>query len=161
AVEEDQPTFYLAFDRSPEGEPVSLAFALPPRQFVERLVGQASSLPSSPLTPNSSPPRGEGSKSGLPPRPGGPLTSGYLNGRGWAERLVVDETRGLTRSGRVKFLGPPDLAPLARFQHPPAFWVRVRLDTPGASPSARLSGVWLNAVPAVQGTTVRNEVVGS
>jgi predicted phage baseplate assembly protein len=85
----------------------------------------------------------------------------YWNGRQWTELAVVDETRNFTESGAVQFIGPPDMAALAKFEPTPRFWIRVRLVHSPADEAPLLSGVFLNAVRVVQATTIRHELLGS
>jgi Baseplate J-like protein len=97
----------------------------------------------------------------------GPETGGlrlawtYWNGTGWQPLVVTDETRELTQSGAVRFLGPPDAEALAKFELAERYWIRVELLDASDGYAARVDGVFANAVDAVQAITVRNEVVGS
>jgi predicted phage baseplate assembly protein len=143
AVEEQQPTFYLAFDRALPNEAVTVYVTGPPRRFVER------------------PPAGPASA------PGGEEAEGdttlaweYWDGGGWAELPVVDGTRSLTEPGTVQFLGPAGMAALARFDDRPRYWIRARLLQGGAD-ALLVDGVFLNAVEVVQATTTPTELLGS
>jgi hypothetical protein len=142
-VEEPSPTFYLGLDRALPNDSVSLYFATPPRQYVERLPApgaEASSV--------------QGSEEIA-------LTWEYWNGVEWARLAVVDGTRSLTESGIVGFVAPADMEALQLFDEPaPRFWVRARL-VEGADKAQVLAGVFLNAVDSEQATTIREEVLGS
>jgi predicted phage baseplate assembly protein len=85
----------------------------------------------------------------------------YWNGQRWTELTVVDETRNFTESGTVQFIGPADMAALAKFEPTPHYWIRVRLLHSPPDGAPLLSGVFLNAVRVVQATTVQNELLGS
>ncbi len=54
-----------------------------------------------------------------------PLTWEYASSTGWVPLAVVDDTRGLTRSGAVRFVGPADLAPTAQLGRT-FCWLRAR-----------------------------------
>ena len=85
----------------------------------------------------------------------------YWNGQRWTELTVVDETRNFTESGTVQFIGPADMAALAKFEPTPHYWIRVRLLHSPPDETPLLSGVSLNAVRVVQATTVQDELLGS
>jgi hypothetical protein len=85
----------------------------------------------------------------------------YWNGQQWTELTVVDETRNFTESGTVQFIGPVDMATLAKFEPTPRYWIRIRLLQSPADEAPLLSGVFLNAVRVVQATTVQDELLGS
>jgi hypothetical protein len=138
-VEEKEPTFYLGFDRPLPNDAINLYFIVPPRQLAEVLT------------------TGEAAADAGEPK----LLWQYWNGRAWAELVVVDETRSLTESGGVQFLGPTDQAALARFDVTPRYWICIRRVQGGEGYNPLLSGVLLNAVSVVQATTVTNEVLGS
>ncbi|BCJ39855.1 putative baseplate assembly protein [Actinoplanes ianthinogenes] len=70
--------------------------------------------------------------------------------------LIRDETRGLTRSGRVQFTGPG--ATIRRDQD--QYWFRARLRTGHYDRAPRLDAVLTNTVRATQAQTVRDEVLG-
>ncbi len=139
-VEDQDPTCYLGFDQSLPNEAISLYFVVPPRTLVDRS-----------SSPGAAAPEGEQR-----------LVWEYWNGRQWAELAVADDSRGLTESGRVELLGPADMAPLTRFDLTPRFWLRLRRVAGSADvDDTLLGGVFLNAVEAVQATTVRDELLGS
>jgi hypothetical protein len=140
-----EPSLYLGLDGPLPDAAVSLFLAMPPRQFVERLKTNAD-WETGAATPDEAEPK---------------LAWEYWNGREWTELAVVDETRSLTESGRVRFLGPADLAALTKFSLTPRYWVRIRLVQDGEGYAPLLSGVFLNAVRAIQAMTVRDEVLGS
>ncbi len=73
----------------------------------------------------------------------------------WAALEVLDDTQGLTRSGTVQFIPPPDLARDRRFGLD-AWWLRA-----AAAPAAKLRGLYLNTAWAVQGETIEGEPLGS
>jgi hypothetical protein len=85
----------------------------------------------------------------------------YWNGQRWTELTVVDETRNFTESGTVQFIGPADMAALAKFGPTPRYWIRIRLLQSPADEAPLLSGVSLNAVRVIQATTVQDELLGS
>ena len=88
-----------------------------------------------------------------------PFTWEYLAPEGWAELPAIDETAGFTRSGTVRFIGPPDHTPSAG-PAGPAYWIRARFKEPAEVAPLAISGVWANAVWATQRSTVRGEVAG-
>ncbi len=138
-VEEKEPTFYLSFDQPLPNNAINLYFVVPPRQFVEKLKTDVAD-------PNGGDRR---------------LLWEYWNGREWARLVVADETKDFTESGSVQFLGPTDLAALAKFDPPSRYWLRVRLLERTEDYAHLLSGVFLNAVRVVQATTLRGELLGS
>jgi len=136
------PTFYLGLDTAFPGQPISLHAAATPRTFTRRVVrsGSAAHLPSSALAP---------------------LQWEYFNGTDWSELTVFDDTSGLTASGQLTFLTPPDIARLAKRDLTPRSWVRARSATNDPFDTAELQGVFLNATPAVEARSVEDETVGS
>jgi predicted phage baseplate assembly protein len=144
AVEEKEPTFYLGFDQPLPNNAITLYFVVPPRQFVEKLKTDVAENDTN--DPNGGDPR---------------LLWEYWNGREWARLVIADETKGFTESGSVQFLGPTDLAALAKFDPPSRYWLRVRLLERTEDYAPLLSGVFLNAVRVVQATTLRDELLGS
>jgi hypothetical protein len=147
-VAETEPTFYLGFDRKLPNSAVNLYFVAPPRQFVEKIL----------LLPGPEEMRAE-----LPEEVAAEpkLTWEYWSGSQWAELAVVDETKRLTESGVVQFIGPADLVELAKFEPTPRYWIRTRQVAGGVEYAPWLSGVFLNAVQVVQATTIQNELLGS
>ena len=99
----------------------------------------------------------------------------YWNGQGWQALGIVDETRNFSRSGSVGFFGPPKHMHSLEFGHD-AYWLRVyrpdavtddRCNGGGAAgtnaPPAmpRIAAIRLNTVPANNGESLNDEVVGS
>jgi hypothetical protein len=164
--EETEPTFYLGFDRKLPNGGVSLFFVVPPRQVVERL----------PIAPA---PSWEAAMAAIsieiateievrdsemrPREPEGEsrLLWQYWNGIEWAPLFVSDDTNDLTESGSLQFLGPADAAALAKFALDERYWIRACVRDASGGYAPRISGVFLNAVDALQSTTIRNELVGS
>ncbi len=91
-----------------------------------------------------------------------PLAWDYWGERGWGELSVRDLTGGLSRTGLIQFVGPPDA--VARDGPGGAlFRIRARLK-PGLPASAfrvRLGGVWLNAAWASEGTRYPGDTLGT
>jgi Baseplate J-like protein len=143
AIQADlDPAFYLGFDAAFPEQPISLYAAAAPRAFsgsVVRTLG-AASLPSSAPSP---------------------LRWEYFNGTDWTELIVFDGTSGLTESGSLEFLTPPDIASLAKLDLTPRYWVRARSATNDPFDTQRLQGVFLNAAVAIQAVSVQAETVGS
>lgn len=94
------------------------------------------------------------------PPHGVPLKYEYWNGRAWQQLRTVDETRGLLRRGYLRFYTPADHAPSDEFGRP-AYWLRVTALQKDRVPTAYLGALLLNTVPAVNATTVRDEILGS
>ncbi|MCU1670268.1 MAG: hypothetical protein JWP40_3195 [Blastococcus sp.] len=88
-----------------------------------------------------------------------PLVWEYAAAAGWADLGAVDETRGLSRSGPVGFIGPADLVPTPMFGRT-LCWLRVRPAVPGPVPSPRLRRILLNTVPATAAVPAADEVLG-
>ena len=156
-VEETDPTLYIGFDRPLPSVAVNLLFTVPARQLVEplaraRLRGGflAIKRPSDLLT------EGESETT-----QNAPIRWEYWNGRSWAPLTVADGTSNLTESGIVQLLGPSDMAPLPGLEDATRHWLRVVRQTADKQSEPTLSGIFVNAVDAVQATTVRNEVLGS
>lgn len=80
----------------------------------------------------------------------------YWNGSSWKTFTVADGTQGLRKSGVLQFLVPPDFAPSIEFGRR-RHWLRMRLPQ-GKLPPVR--SVILNTTLAVQGVTIKNEVLG-
>ena len=78
-----------------------------------------------------------------------------LTDRGWRQIYAVDDTDGFDRSGAIRFLAPQDALYTKLFDHTERYWARLR----GAG-DVKLNGVYLNAVPAEQASTVPREAVG-
>ncbi len=83
---------------------------------------------------------------------------GYWNGAGWTKCTVLDDTRGMRRSGLIRFLAPPDFALGTNFGRN-QYWLRMQ---GGGLPSQpRISRLLLNTTIAVQGSTIANEILGA
>ncbi|MDT5269291.1 MAG: hypothetical protein QOH49_1477, partial [Acidobacteriota bacterium] len=85
ALDDDQQTLYLGFDRAPLKGPISLFFALKEQEYSD-----------------ANRPRVEWEYFRLP--------AGEEAGE-WARLLVTDGTKSLTESGVVEFIGPSDFTP--------------------------------------------------
>ncbi|MSP70996.1 MAG: putative baseplate assembly protein [Myxococcales bacterium] len=83
----------------------------------------------------------------------------YWNGRDWSDLAPDDGTRAFTESGFLNFLGPADWKPSKRFGEA-LHWMRARLEMGGYHQMPRIQHIVLNAVTALNHTTIRNEVVG-
>ena len=88
-----------------------------------------------------------------------PLTWEYASSTGWAPLAVVDDTRGLTRSGAVRFVGPADLAPTAQLGRT-FCWLRARRSDVGRLTAPRLGRVLTNTVMAEHSLRHDAEVLG-
>src|SRR5262249_10983373 len=88
-----------------------------------------------------------------------PFVWDYLSARGWVELATLDRTDGLSGSGLLQFIGPPD-AVAAPGLGGTLYWLRARLK-PGIPPAALAgAGLWINAVEAHQGQSVQNDTLG-
>ena len=130
-VADDRPALHLGFDRPFPARPVSLYVQVEP-------------VPYDPVAP---------------PVTAAALPWEYATGGGWSDLHATDETRGLTRSGLVGFLGPADLQPATLFGRT-LHWLRVRPGDAGASPAPRLRRILTNTVPADAAVPALDEVVG-
>jgi hypothetical protein len=130
-VPDDRPALHLGFDRAFPDRPALLY----------------------PLV-DASPP------GGAAPPGGAPLRWEYALASGWTDLRAVDETRGLTRSAPVAFLGPPDLLPTRHFGRS-LCWLRVRPAGPGPAVSPLLRGMLTNTVPATAAVSAPAEVLGT
>lgn len=142
AAEEPEPTFYLGFDAAFPEKPVSLYIATPPRAAAGSVIRDVRAAPPA------SPPRG-------------PLHWEYFNGTKWRDLIVFDQTNSLTESGTVQFLTPTDIAPSAKFDATPRYWIRARSPKHDPPDTQRVLGIFLNTVPATQALTVAGETLGS
>ncbi len=146
------PALYLAFDSAFPGQPLTLYVSAAPRSFAGRIGPEKKK--SSAVSDSLASIRWE-----------------YFAGTAWKALPVSDDTEGLTQSGVVEFLTPPDMAPLAKFDLQESFWVRAlglreepaRIGLPGDDPlrTPCLQGVYLNTLPAAQAVTVEWEILGS
>lgn len=84
----------------------------------------------------------------------------YWSGNAWRELAVEDGTRGLARSGLVRFLPPIDAAPLTQFGKK-LFWLRARAVDVAFAPMPHVGRVLLNTVWAANARTNALEVIGS
>jgi hypothetical protein len=127
---EDRPALHLGFDRPFPNRPVLLYLLVDPSPPDSAALGTS------------------------------PLLWEYAGPSGWVDLRPVDETRGLTRSAPVTFIGPPDLAPTSRLGRS-LCWLRVRPGEPGAAGSLRLRRILTNTVPATAAVTAPPEVLGT
>lgn len=142
AQADPEPALYLGFDTAFPEQPANLYVDAAPRAFSGRIVRETSLAPS--LLDE------------LPT-----LQWDYFNGIAWSPLPVVDGTNNLTESGELKFETPLDIAPLAKFDNVPRYWIRARSRTNDPLGTQRLDGVFLNTTTAVQAITVSGEIVGS
>jgi len=82
----------------------------------------------------------------------------YWNGSTWTRCTVRDDTQGLTQSGLIRFLGPPDFQLKNEFGLS-RYWLRMSNGTADFDP--RLTTVLLNTTMAQEGATTLNEVLGT
>jgi len=85
-------------------------------------------------------------------------TWNYWNGTDWVKCTVLDDTKGIRRSGLIRFLAPPDLALSKQFGQN-RYWLRMQGG--GLQSQPKFSQVLLNTTMAVQGTTIANEILGA
>jgi hypothetical protein len=137
-----EPAFHLGFDTAFPEQPVNLYVEAAPRAFSGRIVRETALAPS--LLDR------------LPQ-----LRWEYFNGFAWSPLPVVDGTNNLTESGELGFETPLDIAPLARFDSVPRYWIRARSSTNDPLVTQRLDGVFLNTTTAIQAVTVAREILGS
>ena len=136
-----QPSFYIGFDTVSPGQTASLFVAATPRVFSGSVIHEQSAAVAS---------------SALPP-----LIWQYFDGGQWRNITVFDETNSLTSSGTLEFLTPDDMAPLAKFDVSPRFWIRTTSTTNDPEETQNIQGVFFNTVVAAQAVGVENEIVGS
>jgi predicted phage baseplate assembly protein len=88
----------------------------------------------------------------------------FWDGRFWnAISLDKDDSRALTRSGHVYFVGPGDKIKkdiMGNVTDSPLYWIRVRLEKNDYDMAPRLSAVLTNTVSATQAQTIRDEILG-
>ncbi len=139
---EPMPAMYLGLDNALPEQPVTLYVVVTPRAISGHVIHdtEAISNPSTELAP---------------------LQWAYFNGHTWRELSVIDGSQDGTESGPVTFLTPIDIAPLARFDLTPRYWIRAQSATNDPFDTQRWLGVFLNTVPALQAETVSEEVLGS
>jgi hypothetical protein len=88
-----------------------------------------------------------------------PFVWEYLTAGGWRELPVRDETHGFQTSGMLQFIGPRD-AVLADGLGGQRYWIRARLKAGESTPSASVTGIWVNAVWAAQRSRSDRELAG-
>ena len=81
----------------------------------------------------------------------------YWNGSSWKTFTVADGTQGLRKSGLLQFLVRPDFVPSIEFGQQ-RHWLRMCLPQVKVPP---IRSILLNTTLAVQGVTIKNEVLGS
>ncbi len=84
----------------------------------------------------------------------------YWDGDEWFDVSEQDETGDLASPGILSFLGEPDSALLPRFGTP-LYWLRGRLKEDGPPNATTVSGIYPNAVWAVQQQTFNNVPLGT
>lgn len=84
----------------------------------------------------------------------------YWNGESWQRLGTVDETRGLTRTGLLTFLGPPNFRDSKELGRT-AFWLRGRRVRGQYAVEPRLHRVLTNTMWAVHAETIVGEILGS
>jgi predicted phage baseplate assembly protein len=93
----------------------------------------------------------------------------YWNGSQWGEKwpdgtplLRDDATSAFSWSSHLTFNLPPDLA---RRTLPPLgkdlYWLRCKVLRAGYEIPPRFESIWLNTIPATQGVTLKEEILGS
>ena len=90
--------------------------------------------------------------------PGTALQWQYHDGAFWQPLAVDDGSYGLSRSGIVSFVVPPEMTPASLYSLT-AFWFRV--ENPCVDRTIRIYGLYPNAVMSRNVTTVDDEVLGS
>ena len=104
-------------------------------------------------------PSAEGFVDPPPPRNPPAMTWEFWDGAHWAVLAADDGTRGLTRSGLVRFL-PPDARLLEQFGQS-LYWLRARAGSAEFSPMPRIGRISVNTVWASHARTHKAEVLGS
>jgi hypothetical protein len=91
-----------------------------------------------------------------------PFVWDYWGSRGWTELSVRDVTSGMQQTGLIQFIGAPDALPREGLGGS-LYRIRARLKPGLASHDYQtvLSGVWLNAVWASQGTRFATDTLGT
>ncbi len=84
----------------------------------------------------------------------------YWNGEKWTRLGISDETRGLTSTGLVTFIGPPDFKASTAFGRT-AFWLRGRWKQDEYAHQPGLGRILTNTMWATHAQTIRGEVLGS
>jgi hypothetical protein len=93
----------------------------------------------------------------LPPRS---LEAHVLTATRWAKVIPEDETGGLTRPGRLQLILNAAPAQRSLFGRD-GWWIRLRPAVPDPDWAPHLRGLFVNAVPAEQGKSVVQELLGS
>ncbi|APR88332.1 hypothetical protein A7982_13681 [Minicystis rosea] len=130
-----EPALYLGFDQPFENRPVLLYVQVAPLS-VEDLesLGDTTSSPT--------------------------LAWEYASPSGWAPLGASDETRALTESGLLSFVGPVDFTSSTVLGQR-LYWIRVRLREGAFAAPPRVGRVLTNTVWASHTTTIQTEVMGS
>lgn len=84
----------------------------------------------------------------------------YWDGFDWRVVATRDETAQLTAPGILSFVAAADAGALARFGEP-LYWLRGRLKEDGPPPEVVVSGIYPNAVWAVQQRTFTDVAIGT
>ena len=142
--QDENPAFYLAFDRKFPQKTIHLYFEI---DDGERSGGAQLGGP---------PPGAAEDESA---RKGPRVVWEYWDGTRWADLLPEDGTFGFTRSGYLDFDGPRDIEERAVFDTT-AFWLRARHETGAYDMPPKLRAVMVNAVDAINGVTVE-EILGT
>lgn len=133
ALDNMDPSIYMSFDEAPKKGPVSLYVSL------ERKFYSDNQMPT--------------------------IEWEYLRKRGttfeWGNLKVLDQTRHMTRSGMVQFIGPDDFV-RHTILNEHCFWIRavnkdLKFEPPYDSPLPKVQGIYLNTVRAIQQETIYNE----
>jgi hypothetical protein len=82
----------------------------------------------------------------------------YWDGFKWAKWTVRDGTQGLQRSGLIRFLAPTNFSSTKEFGRE-RYWLRMRQSDALFAP--KLRRVLLNTTAAIEGSTIRSEILGS
>ena len=142
AQADSEPTFYLGFDAAFPEQPVTLYVDAAPRAFSGRVMRETSVAPSLlDVLPD--------------------LRWEYFDGVAWHPLAVIDGTNNLTESGEFNFETPLDIAPFAKFDNVPRYWIRARSSANNPLVTQQLDGVFLNTTTAIQAVTVAGEILGS
>lgn len=151
------------------GAPEGLAVFVPPGPGERHLylgfeLAGATGFPNGPVSLflKTSDPVFESREPGAPAEAPVRLAWEYRSATGWAPLLVEDGTQALARTGMLEFLAPPDMAVAGEdFDLRVRYWIRARRESGTCAVEPRLVRVLANTTMASQGTTVRDEVLGS
>lgn len=142
--QDENPAFYLGFDRKFPQRTIHLYFELDDSEV------QASAQ-------LGGPPPGAAEDDTV--KKGPRVVWEFWDGNRWADLLPEDHTFGFTRSGYLDFDGPRDMQTRSVFDTE-AFWLRARLETGAYDLPPKLRAVCVNAVDAINGITIQ-EILGS